>query len=81
MPGPPLTSGSGAQVRLAAQFCAGWSEGTTGHSMPARPGAVRLSVWEALQGAADGRGEGMSTWQTEPGRTLCTISLVPPAFK
>jgi hypothetical protein len=55
MPGPPLTSGSGAQVRLAAQFCEAWSDGITGQSMPARPGAVRLSVWAALQDAAGGR--------------------------
>lgn len=48
-PHSALTSGKGVQVRPSAQFWAGWSECATGHSMPSRPGAVRLSAAAALQ--------------------------------
>lgn len=45
---PSLTSGRGAQVWPAAQLSSGRSDGVMRHSMPERPGAVRLSAAAAL---------------------------------
>ena len=66
----PLTSGRGTQTSPSAQLWDALVDGSMGHSMPTRPGAVRFSAAATLQQGERGGRRGM------PGlRATCAHTL------